>query len=250
MGVRLLEWQQFDADSSVGREIRFTQFYTESTGSVILQEYFMTDDDVLTNQMTIFNPVTEEILDSLTYTCPVGSGVVVSAPARERRDSSAKASPFNSYTVMGTKSTAKQNEFSFVPSRPLVSYFEVYAAALDGVHLEVRINYEMCNDPTGSGFDFTGITTGAYLQEMFIDNPDSIDSIIFTSAYALVTNAITGEGFAYSSVDLSLDRSNVARVVPAYWSVEGGQLTNLFGDDLYVECAMGEGLIVYASRQD
>ena len=91
---------------------------------------------------------------------------------------------------------------------------------------------------------------GSLRSEIFLILSLGIDSIIFTSAYVLATNAITGEGFAYNAVDLSLDRSNVARVVPAYWSVVGGQLTNLFGDGIYVECAMGEGLIVYASRQD
>ena len=169
----------------------------------------------------------------------------------------------------------------------------MYAAALEGIHLEVRINYDQCNDPTGSGLDFTGVTGGAYLQEMVINNPDSndptingliihdkyaernlslclnvvyqvvggykvlmlphlspgLDSSIFTAAYSFVSNYITGEGFGYNSVDITMDQ-NGAIVAPALWSVENGELTNLLGDQFYLECTFGEGLIIYASRQD
>ncbi|CAG0885732.1 unnamed protein product [Darwinula stevensoni] len=244
VGVRLLEWQQFDADSSVGREIRFTQFYSASTGSVALQEYSLTDDGML---VTIFSPGPNQTLNNIAYNCSIGSGVVVSALVRLRYFGSPLIR-LNSLHELERVSDPGQrcNDFSTLP---LESYFEIYAAALDGDHLEVQIDYERCSDPTGGGSNFTGVTSGAYLQEMFIDNPDSIDSIIFTSAYALVTNSITGEGFAYSSVDLSLNRSNVARVVPAYWSVEGDLPINLFGN-IYFECTLGEGLIVYANRQD
>ncbi|CAG0898650.1 unnamed protein product [Darwinula stevensoni] len=218
VGVRLLEWRQFDVDSAVGHVIAFTQLYSASTGSIALQEYAMTDDDQLWNHVTVFNPVTDEILYNTTYSCPLGTGAIVSAPARN--------------------------------SRPLDNYDQLLETAMDGLHMEVRINIDQCNDPTGSGMNFTGVTAGAYLREMVIINPDSPDSSIFTAAYALVTNYMTGEGFAYSSVDITLNSTNVAAVVPALWSVENGQLTNLLGEGFFLECGLGDGLIIYSSRQD
>ncbi|CAG0898649.1 unnamed protein product [Darwinula stevensoni] len=233
VGVRVLEWQQYDVDSAVGHEFAFTQFYSASeslirvatvgwqsfgTGSMVLQEYVMRDDNVLKSKVIVFNPATEEILSNMTYTCPVGTGAIVSSPARQ--------------------------------SRPLATYDELFGAAMDGLHLEVRIDFERCNDPTGSGSNFNGVTGGAYLREMFINNPDSPDATIFTSAYTMVSNYMTDEGFAYNSFDLTLNSTDVAFVVPALWSVENGQLTNLLGDGFFLECALGEGLIVYASTQD
>ncbi|CAG0896374.1 unnamed protein product [Darwinula stevensoni] len=146
MGVRVLEWAQFDVDSALGHEIDFSQVLAATAEAAVLQEYSMTDENLLRNHVTIFNPLTGEIALDVTYTCPMGTGAIVSAPARA--------------------------------SRALESYFEVYAAALEGTHLEVRVNYELCNDPTGSGLDFTGVTAGAYLREMAINNPDSSDPSI------------------------------------------------------------------------
>ncbi|CAG0896375.1 unnamed protein product [Darwinula stevensoni] len=189
--------------------------YRPGTRSAVLQEYYMTDDNLLRNYVTLLDPATDEITGNLTYICPVGTGAIVSAPLRE--------------------------------SRSLVSYVEVFAAVLNGVHLEARINYDQCDDPTGSGLNFTGVTGGAYLRQMFISNSDSPEAIISSAAYSLVTNYISGEGFAYSSFVWTLDHSNVAIVVPALWSIEGDQLTNLLGDDFFLECTLGEGMLQVTS---
>ncbi|CAG0906870.1 unnamed protein product, partial [Darwinula stevensoni] len=95
-----------------------------------------------------------------------------------------------------------------------------------------------------------GVTGGAYLRQIFVYNSDSPDSTIFSAAHSWVSNYVAGEGFADLSVVWSLGRDNVAIVVPALWSAEGGQMTNLFGDDFFLECTLGQGLIVYSTRLD
>ena len=62
--------------------------------------------------------------------------------------------------------------FSSISSQALDDYNEVFETAMDGLHMEVRINVDQCD----GGMNFTGITAGAYLREMIINNPDSNDS--------------------------------------------------------------------------
>ena len=54
------------------------------------------------------------------------------------------------------------------------TYFAVYGAMLNGWHLEARVSFRDCENPSGSGLDFWGVAAGFYLQEMFLSDPDSL----------------------------------------------------------------------------
>ena len=68
--------------------------------------------------------------------------------------------------------------FFFTYSHQLTDYFEVYEGLMTGRHMEVRIDFRDCSDPTGSGLDFTGTIAGAYLRDMYLDSPESMYHLV------------------------------------------------------------------------
>ncbi|CAG0906965.1 unnamed protein product, partial [Darwinula stevensoni] len=162
--------------------------------------------------VTNFNPATGDVTSQVVYTCPLTSGLLMSSPARQ--------------------------------SSLLSSYYSVYAAMLTGLHLEARVDFRLCEDPTGSGQDFSGVTSGAYLRELFFANPETPESVIVSASFTMVSDLTDGDGFAYQSMLIVFDPTDLVIVLPAYWTTVDGVWTNILGAEFYLECNLGEGVVV------
>ncbi|CAG0889870.1 unnamed protein product [Darwinula stevensoni] len=178
-------------------------------------EYSLRDTEEMTLTLSVVDSISGNVTALLLYSCPLTTGLLMTAPTR--------------------------------PSQPLVDFFAVYEGMLTGRHLEVRMDFRDCSDPTGSGLDFTGTIAGAYLRDTYLESPDSPTSSIYSTVNTLVTDWTDGEGVAYQAVTMRMNRDNTVVLYPSYYTDVDGVWTNVFGDDFYLECAFGTGFFVFGS---
>ncbi|CAG0885735.1 unnamed protein product [Darwinula stevensoni] len=215
LSSRVLRWQEtVEGDGS--RAIHASQVHAADANFLVVLDYTLKDDERLYVSESVYEPASGNGQLEVTHVCDMGTGALVTAPTRG--------------------------------STQIQTFSELFLATAEGYHIEARVIYDACGDPTGGGADFAGVNAGAYLVQASFPNAMTTEVKYISTAYWVTTDSYDG-GLAFYSLSVEMDLNNLATVRPGLWAWRDGNWTNDYGD-LYFECAIQEGIIFYATSVD